>query len=147
MEPTGVEGGRSGSWHGAVFRQGRSVRDARERSAGEPGLLGEGSDFVRDPQQHEAPLHFGPQWQDFACEAASNGAATDTLDARASSTRRQASTSTTAGKGRRCPGQLGRWRIDARTGDVAALVSGQVEGLMIEADRTAVKGRGATVPH
>ena len=127
-EPTGVEGGKSGAWQGAEFRQGLSDKADRERSFA--GVFLEVSVFFVEPQQQEAPRHLGPQLQSRACDAASNES---TLDAPAWPTSAQASTSTAAGQGRWKVLREG-WVIGTRTEDVAAWVSGRVEALMIEAD-------------
>ncbi len=105
-EPTGAEGGKSGSLQGAAFRQGRSTKVFAEGAAVGLACFGDGL-ALGEPQQHEAPWHRTPQWQFRACEAASNEAVSETLDALASPARRQASATATAGQGRSGKGLRG----------------------------------------
>jgi hypothetical protein len=147
-DPTGAEGGRIGSWQGAEFRHGLSERSAREVEVDGDGVvrLGGASDLV-EPQQHDAPRHFGPHLQALACEAASNGCEPDTVAASISPLNAQASTSTKAGKGRPARRMLRKWRGRARTGESGPSLRGGAcrlfrpgRATMIEADRAVVKG-------
>ena len=114
-DPAGAEGGEIGSWQGAEFRHGLSnglIRGVDVDGVEATGL-GESSDFG-EPQQHDAPRHFGPHLQALAWESASNGCATDTVAARLSPPIAQASTSAIAGERRPARQLLGEWEGMAR---------------------------------
>jgi hypothetical protein len=78
--------------------------------------LGESSDLV-EPQQHDAPRHFGPHLQALACEAASNGCEPDTVDAWISAPNAHAIT--IADRSRAPRRMLGEWEGRTRTGNQA----------------------------
>ena len=139
-EPTRAEGGRLESWQGAEFRQGLEETSACDVRAGDFF----GVDFF-EPQQQEAPLHFDPHWQAWACEAASNVSEGFRLEA--STDHEHASTIRTAGQSRPPIGAFEGGRGSARTGDVGSLRGGFVREIdpdrspMIEAGGGVVKGR------
>ena len=128
-EPTGADGGRSGSWQGAAFRQGLSSRatPAAADAGAWPFALGGASGFG-DPQQHEDPRHFGPHWQTSEWASRSNDPASDTLDAAASPPQTQASASKAAGQGRRRAWSQGVWGRCDRTATVGTLADERAGG-------------------